>query len=502
MEIYSSFIKTIIKNYIAGSLIAVFGVGSVFIFSTLSVTPGEGLILLAIMLGSFVCMVSADILFLKHQLKRVKRGLHPDADLNLLKSAFHEVHKFPMNTIIRINFPHLLGFSLPGFSLAAYLYSLGVFSFPGYYIILAVVGSILIAGMHSVIEYFMVTKSIKPLLQDLRKRALMRYYTDLAQESKVYTSIRSKVLFTVIYIGIFPLLLFSLATQVHLNEASIQLTKEYWSWAAMVVLISVAFSSYVCFLLLKDIGEPIASLEKGMRLVKKGKYEYRNEVYSDEFSRLIAGYNQMLEGLKAKDRINSLLTESLFRTLAMTLDAKDLYTAGHSVRVAEYAFIIGERSGMNKEELDLLKKTALLHDIGKIGIRDSILLKDGKLTAEEFEEIKRHPVIGANILGNVEPASAMAPLIPGVKYHHERYDGFGYPEGLKGHEIPKFGRILAVADAYDAMTSDRPYRKGMPVGKALSIIREGKGTQWDPVYAEVFLQHMESQGYLGEEVGS
>ncbi|AZB42617.1 HD domain-containing protein [Bacillus sp. FJAT-42376] len=502
MNTYSVFLKKVITNYISGSLIAVFGVGSVFIFSTLAIPLMEILLLVGIMLFSFICMVTSDILILNYQLKPIKKGLMSNSSLEEMRDAFSRVHKFPLSTILRINVPHLLGFSVPGFTSAAFFYQNGYLSIPGYYIILAMVGAVLIAGMHSVIEYFLTTKSIKPLLYDLRRRALMQYNEDLAQPSKIYTTIRSKVLFTAIYIGIFPLLLFSLATQVHLSEASVTLTQEYWSWAAIVMFMSIAFSSFVCFLLLKDIGEPIANLEKGMRLVKKGKYEYRNEVYSDEFSTLIAGYNQMLEGLKAKDRINSLLTESLFRTLAMTLDAKDLYTAGHSIRVAEYAFIIGEQSGMSKEELDLLKKTALLHDIGKIGIKDSILLKDGRLTEEEFEEIKLHPVIGANILANVEPASAMAPLIPGVRYHHERYDGLGYPDGLKGESIPKFGRILAVADAYDAMTSDRPYRKGMPVGKALSILREGRGTQWDPFYTELFLKHMEKQGYMGEELGS
>ncbi|MGD6817582.1 HD domain-containing phosphohydrolase [Metabacillus sp. 84] len=491
MKIYSQFIKKVIFNYILGSIVAVFGVGSVFIFSTLSITFREILILMSVMAGAFLCMISLDILFLKAQLKPIRKGLLSDASFDEMRKAFYEVHKFPQRTIFRINFPHLFGFSVPGFSVAAVLYVSGQFSFPGYYIILALVGAILIAGMHSVIEYFLTTSSIKPLLFDIRRRALMQFGEDLAQSPAIYISIKKKVLFTAIYIGIFPLLLFSIATQVHLNEASLRLIQDYWSWAALVMLMSVGFSTFVCFLLLKDIGEPISNLEKGMQSVKEGEYEYRNEVYSDEFSRLISGYNQMLDGLKAKDRINSQLTESLFRTLAMTLDARDLYTAGHSIRVSEYAFIIGQKAGMDNGELDLLKKAALLHDIGKIGIKDSILLKDGRLTDDEFEEIKRHPVIGANILSNVEPASAMAPLIPGVKFHHERYDGLGYPEGLKGEEIPEFGRILAVADAFDAMTSDRPYRKGMPLEQALMILQEGKGTQWDPTYTELFLEYME-----------
>ena len=221
--------------------------------------------------------------------------------------------------------------------------------------------------------------------------------------------------------------------------------------------------------------------------VEQGRLTYRNDVYSDEFSKLTAGFNKMIRGLRERDQINNQLLESLYTTLALTLDARDPYTAGHSVRVAEYSIMIGRAAGLSDESLDTLRKSALLHDIGKIGIRDSILLKEERLTHAEFEAIKKHPVIGADILSNVQPKEMMEPLIPGVKYHHERYDGQGYPEGLKGEDIPLYGRIMAVADAYDAMTSDRPYRRGMPVKKAMKIIEEGKGTQWDPVFADIFL---------------
>jgi HD-GYP domain-containing protein (c-di-GMP phosphodiesterase class II) len=136
----------------------------------------------------------------------------------------------------------------------------------------------------------------------------------------------------------------------------------------------------------------------------------------------------------------------------------------------------------------LLKTSALLHDIGKIGVADRILLKDGKLTDEEYAAIKRHPEIGRNIIKQVQGFSDLQPVVEGVLYHHERYDGKGYPEGLRGESIPLFGRIIAVADAFDAMTSNRPYRSGMPVEKALTIIHEGKGTQWDPVFADIFVE--------------
>lgn len=183
------------------------------------------------------------------------------------------------------------------------------------------------------------------------------------------------------------------------------------------------------------------------------------------------------------------MVDSYFATLAAALDARDPYTAGHSLRVAEYAVKIGQLAHLSEERIDELRKSALLHDIGKIGIRDAVLLKEGRLTEEEWEQVKQHPVLGEAILKQVEPADAMAPYLPGVRSHHERYDGGGYPDGLAGEEISLFGRIIAVADAFDAMTSDRPYRKGLERDQAIEILEQGRGTQWDPYFAELFVQY-------------
>jgi putative nucleotidyltransferase with HDIG domain len=172
------------------------------------------------------------------------------------------------------------------------------------------------------------------------------------------------------------------------------------------------------------------------------------------------------------------------------LDARDPYTAGHSKRVAEFSVLIAKQCNWSSKDIDLLNKSALLHDIGKIGIRDDVLLKEGKLTNEEFDQIKRHPVIGEEIVKGVQLTEELLPILPGIKHHHERLDGCGYPDRLKGDEIPVFGRLIAVADAFDAMTSDRPYRKGMPIEKAFSILEEGKGTQWDPEFVDAFLGRM------------
>lgn len=172
-------------------------------------------------------------------------------------------------------------------------------------------------------------------------------------------------------------------------------------------------------------------------------------------------------------------------TLVRTLEARDSYTQGHSDRVASIARVLAEEMGGTDEDSHRVHLSGLLHDIGKIGIPDQILNKPGRLTEEDFERIKLHPTIGMQILSGIR---SLSDVLPGVHYHHERVDGAGYPAGLSGDSIPWDARILAVADAFDAMTSDRPYRRGMPFEKAASIIRDGAGTQWDCDVVDAFFQ--------------
>jgi putative nucleotidyltransferase with HDIG domain len=188
---------------------------------------------------------------------------------------------------------------------------------------------------------------------------------------------------------------------------------------------------------------------------------------------------------------NLALYENIYENLFSTLDAfvkaieaRDSYTQQHSISVTEIALAIGEALDCSKEELEVINCAGRLHDIGKIGIRDDILLKPGKLTSDEYDVIKQHPEIGANIVGQLGLWSREQQII---KHHHERYDGTGYPDGLKGDAIPLLARILAVADAYDAMASDRTYRKKMKTDRILEILREGAGTQFDPNIVDVFL---------------
>ena len=163
----------------------------------------------------------------------------------------------------------------------------------------------------------------------------------------------------------------------------------------------------------------------------------------------------------------------------------DAYTSGHAKRVSGYAALIAREMGLGVREIYTLQRGAMLHDVGKVGVSDTVLLKPGKLTDVERKRIEAHPVIGANITTQVKFDEEINDM---VRHHHERYDGSGYPDALKGDEISRNARILAVADALDAMLSDRPYRKGMEKEKALGLIRAGSGTQFDPQAVEALMR--------------
>ena len=179
------------------------------------------------------------------------------------------------------------------------------------------------------------------------------------------------------------------------------------------------------------------------------------------------------------------LLVGLTRSLTAAIDAKDSYTFGHSERVARIAVELGREMGLPEDEISDIYLTGLLHDIGKIGIRDEVLGKRAPLNDEEFDHIKEHVKIGYRILSGL---GAISHLLPGVLYHHERYDGKGYPEGLKGNAIPFIARILAVADSYDAMSTSRPYRVAMPCERVEQILVEGANTQWEKAIIDAFLR--------------
>jgi putative nucleotidyltransferase with HDIG domain len=179
------------------------------------------------------------------------------------------------------------------------------------------------------------------------------------------------------------------------------------------------------------------------------------------------------------------LMMGLLHSLTSAVDAKDAYTCGHSERVALLSKLLAKEAGLDDQQVERIYMAGLLHDVGKIGVPEGVLQKPGRLTSEEFEQMKKHPAIGARILHDVKQ---IQDIIPGVLHHHERYDGRGYPDGLSGQNIPIMGRIICLADCFDAMTSTRTYRKALPLEVTLADLRRCSGTQFDPTLTEAFLR--------------
>jgi len=239
----------------------------------------------------------------------------------------------------------------------------------------------------------------------------------------------------------------------------------------------------------KDLAPPLETIK---RLSIQGYCEKSDKF--DQLLLLIESGLRSVEQMKIITKINQELKDKnqelenayldSIQTLRYTVEAKDSYTRGHSDRVADFSVLIGKYMNLSEEDLKILRIGGLFHDIGKIGVPDSILLKEAKLTDEEYSEIKNHPSIGKQILSN---AAIFKDMIPIVYHHHEKYNGTGYPTGLKGEDIPLFARIAAVADTFDAMTTKRSYRNALPLEVVRAEIEKCSGTQFDPAIAKVFL---------------
>ena len=239
----------------------------------------------------------------------------------------------------------------------------------------------------------------------------------------------------------------------------------------------------------KDLAPPLETIK---RLDIQGYCEKSDNF--DQLLLLIESGIKSVEQMNEIKKINNELSETYNRleqayldsiqTIRYTVEAKDTYTRGHSDRVSELSVLIGKKLKLNDADIKRLQVGGLFHDVGKIGVPDSILQKNEKLTDDEYSEIKNHPIIGAHILST---ASIFQDILPIVKYHHERYDGKGYPKRLKGEEIPYLARITAVADAFDAMTSKRVYRDSLPIDVVISEFEKNRGTQFDPKLADLFL---------------
>jgi HD-GYP domain-containing protein (c-di-GMP phosphodiesterase class II) len=266
---------------------------------------------------------------------------------------------------------------------------------------------------------------------------------------------------------------------------------------------SILLSSLLMLLLLGGLIHfrltgPIQRVHRCVQELSRGELDSRVEVTTrDEMGQLAAGVNHLANSVQELLHEQERTYMATLSALAQALEAKDPYTAAHSGRVSRYSVKLGQRLGLDADQLSLLKKGALMHDLGKIGIHDSILNKPSALTDEEYQEMKKHPVMSAAIMRPLKRFSSFAEI---AAWHHERWDGTGYPDGLQGEEIPLLARIVAIADAWDAMTGDRVYRPGMPVEKALRIlVAEQDQGQFDPELIGEFIRMIREENGFADE---
>jgi HD-GYP domain-containing protein (c-di-GMP phosphodiesterase class II) len=314
------------------------------------------------------------------------------------------------------------------------------------------------------------------LPKDLRTTATVQHFSDIEQGRQAeligtYSTI--------------PDLAWTVIAQRSLEEAREDAgVTELNTEALTFVLVVTAAAVILGYLFAVGISTPIRALAASTRAISRGEFHERAPVRgAAEISELAQTFNNMagdienyIARLKQAAQENRELFLGSIRMLAAAIDEKDPYTRGHSDRVAKYSVLIGQELGLSAEELDRLRISALLHDVGKIGVDDRVLKKPGALTADEFQLMKQHPSKGANIM---RPVAQLKDVLPGIELHHEHIDGKGYPYGLKGDEIPLMARIIAVSDTLDAMTTNRPYQSAKEIDDALQVIHKVAGSKFD-----------------------
>jgi putative nucleotidyltransferase with HDIG domain len=335
------------------------------------------------------------------------------------------------------------------------------------------------------------TKRFVPGEDLTEKSHLVRQIKELPRELRTTETVRFKekdnkrdVEFVGTY-STFPEVNWAVIAQRSVSEARAdagvtELNRQALAFVSVVVLIALLFGYFFAV----GISGPIRGLAASTRAISRGEFHQRTPVRgAAEISELAENFNLMasdieeyIERLKEAAEENRELFIGSIRMLSAAIDEKDPYTRGHSGRVAKYSTIIAQELKLSPDDLDKLKISALLHDVGKIGVDDRVLKKPGSLTPEEFEIMKTHTTKGANIM---RPVSQLKDMLPGIELHHEHLDGRGYPYGLSGPQIPLMARIIAVADTLDAMTTNRPYQSAMDIEYALGRIKALTGSKFD-----------------------
>jgi HD-GYP domain-containing protein (c-di-GMP phosphodiesterase class II) len=281
------------------------------------------------------------------------------------------------------------------------------------------------------------------------------------------------------------------------EHAALQSVTDMRRQTLYISLVAAIFAVLIGFLFAKQMTRPVRELADGAHRIAGGDFSQRIQVRSrtelgdlgESFNLMTDRLEHFIEDLRTAAEENRELFIGTVKALAAAIDGKDPYTRGHSERVARFSLAIGERLNLPDDELETLRISALLHDVGKIGIDDNILKKPSALTDEEFEIMKQHPQKGYKIMSQIP---AMKEFLPGMYMHHEMINGKGYPQGLKGEQIPMQARIVSVADTFDAMTTDRPYQKGMTLEAAIERIKTFVGTRYDEQVVAALVEACES----------
>ena len=326
-------------------------------------------------------------------------------------------------------------------------------------------------------DYSKVVEQVLTLPRELRTTATIRF----AQKEK------NREVEMIGTYSTFPEVNWAVIAQRSLKQARAdagvnELNRQALAFVSVVILAAILLGYFFAV----GISRPIRGLAASTRAISRGEFHQRSAVRgAAEISELAENFNKMagdieeyIERLKEAAEENRELFIGSIRMLAAAIDEKDPYTRGHSGRVAKYSTLIAQELGLTDQELDTLRISALLHDVGKIGVEDRVLKKPGALTPEEFTLMKQHTVKGANIM---RPVSQLKEMLPGIELHHEHMDGRGYPYGLTGPQIPMMARIIGVADTLDAMTTNRPYQSAMDLDYALGKIKALAGSKFDTV---------------------
>ncbi|MDT7603635.1 MAG: hypothetical protein QOF61_1632, partial [Acidobacteriota bacterium] len=284
------------------------------------------------------------------------------------------------------------------------------------------------------------------------------------------------------------------------EQAALRSVSDMRKWTLAISLLAATFALLAGFLFAKQLTQPVSDLAEAAGRIASGNFSQRIHVRSrTELGELGNSFNSMtdqlehyIEDLRRAAAENRELFLGTVKALAAAIDGKDPYTRGHSERVSRFSIAIAERLDLPEDEIETLRISAILHDVGKISIDDSILKKPAPLTSDEYEIMKGHPQKGFKIMSQIP---AMRDFLPGMYMHHEMINGQGYPQGLKGEDIPMQARIVSVADTFDAMTTDRPYQKAMSLDEALARIKTFVGTRYDATVVAALVEACE-QGQI------